>query len=267
MGKEMIHEFGYEIPHVKIDRGFTSVVSSCPLLSVIRLCDCKLITNKGLKFLTKFCKSVKQVDLSGCYNITDTGIGYLNQNSRELIAIRISDCYNILDVGFRGSSRSLVSVEAERRMLDSNGVAAILCGGGLEYQTLPFMAHELRAIGLGGNGANIKILDIGGSVVDNDAIMNIAKGCPLLQEWNLSRCKEIHFSGWKSIGLYCQNLKTIHVNEMFNFFDDKMMALSNCRRLSVIYMCLGWYNLKRSPREICDMTRKDMKIIEYRNLK
>ncbi|GKD41086.1 hypothetical protein Tco_1261293, partial [Tanacetum coccineum] len=63
------------------------------------------------------------------------------------------------------------------------------------------MAHELRAIGLGGNGANIKILDIGGSV-DNDAIMNIAKGCPLLQEWNLShRKEEIHFSGWKSIVL------------------------------------------------------------------
>ncbi|GKC63160.1 RNI-like superfamily protein [Tanacetum coccineum] len=126
------------------------------------------------------------------------------------------------------------------------------------------MAHELRAIGLGGNGANIKILDIGGSV-DNDAIMNIAKGCPLLQEWNLShRCKEIHFSGWKSIGLYCPNLKTIHVNEMFNFFDDKMMALSHCRRLSVIYMCLGWCDLRRSPREICHMMRKDMKIIEYK---
>ncbi|GJS56404.1 zinc finger, CCHC-type containing protein [Tanacetum coccineum] len=179
----------------------TLVVSSCPLLSVIRLRDCKLITDKGLKFLAKFCKSVKQVDLSGCYNITDTGIGYLNQNCRELRAIRISGCYNILGVGFRGFSRSLVSVEAE------------------------------RAIGLGGNGANIKILDIGGSV-DNDAIMNIAKGCPLLQEWNLSHCKEeIHFSGWKSIGLYCQNLKTIHVNEMFNFFDDKMMALSHCRRI------------------------------------
>ena len=257
------------------DKGLTTAASSCPLLPVIRLRDCNSITDKGLKYLTKFCKSLKLVDLSGCFNITDTGIGYLNQNCCQLRALRISACRNIRGLGFLGFSRSLVSLEAERCMLDSGGVAAILCGVGIEYLNLSFerlYSVAPKAIGLGANVANIKILKIGGRYidVDSDTIMNIAKGCPLLQEWKLSSCEKIDISGWKSIGLYCQNLKTIHVNfhERLNMFNKELMdasliALSHFRLLSVIYMNKkhGW--LRRSPREVRDVMRQDVKIIEY----
>ncbi|PWA93066.1 hypothetical protein CTI12_AA074580 [Artemisia annua] len=201
------------------DKGLTTAASSCPLLSVIRLRDCNSITDKGLKFLTKFCKYLKQVDLSGCSNITDTGIGYINQNCRQLRALRISGCLKILGVGFLGFSRSLVSLEAERCMLDSAGL--------LQYYV------ELES------------------------------------KWNLSSCEKIGISGWTTIGLYCQNLETIHVNQEFNMLNDKLVdanliALSHCRRLSVIYMPIWWCGQQRSPREIRDVMSKDVKIIEYK---
>nr|GEY95351.1 hypothetical protein [Tanacetum cinerariifolium] len=88
----------------------------------------------------------------------------------------------ISGLSFRGVSRSLVSLEAKGCYLDSSGVAAIFSGGGLQYLNLPLVEHG--AIGFGGNGANLKILDIGCNHVDNDAIINIPKGCPLLEEWN-----------------------------------------------------------------------------------
>ncbi|GJW95454.1 putative reverse transcriptase domain-containing protein [Tanacetum coccineum] len=260
------------------NKGLTSVASSCPLLFVIHLRNYKLITDKGLNFLTKIFKSLKQVDLSGCSNITDTGIGYINRNCHQIRALRIYGCLNILGVGFEGFSKSLASLETEHCKLNSTGVVAILSGGGLKYLNLSLvnlyfmaLAHEIVDI-VSSVGANIKVIDIDGSIVDNNAIMNIAKGCPFLQEWNLSSCIDIDISGWKSVGLYCQSLKTIHVNKSFNYINEELMdvnlrSLSHCRRLSVIYMYIGRYgSVRRSPHHIRAVMRKDVKIIECKEV-
>nr|GEY03057.1 hypothetical protein [Tanacetum cinerariifolium] len=168
---------------------------------------------------------------------------------------------------FRGVSRSLVSLEAKGCYLDSSGVAAIFNEGGFQYLNLPLVEHG--AIGFGGNGANLKILDIGCNHVDYDAIKNIPKGCPLLEEWNVSCCMDIDIFGWKSIGLYCQSLKTIHANRQCFDFDDEitasLTALSRCRRLSVIYMCIGWWGYQSISPEILNEMREDVKIIVENN--
>ena len=66
----------------------------------------------------------------------------------------------------------------------------MLSGGGLEYLNLANIIcigdNGLAAIGLG-FAANFKILDFNRSrFVMDDVVLSIAKGCPLLQEWNLS---------------------------------------------------------------------------------
>ncbi|GJY22702.1 RNI-like superfamily protein [Tanacetum coccineum] len=71
------------------------------------------------------------------------------------------------------------------------------------------MGDGLAAIGLG-LASNLKILFYECRFIKDDAIIEISKRCPLLQEWNLSVCVQIGIRGWESIGMYCINLETLH---------------------------------------------------------
>ncbi|PWA53077.1 RNI-like superfamily protein [Artemisia annua] len=180
--------------------GFTLVASGCPLLSVISLCKCS-ITDSGLEILAKSCSSLTEVNISRCQNITDRGILSLNQNCRQLRTLKLSHCRNITGVGFQGFSRTMACLEADHCAFDSTGVTGILSGGGLRYLNVSCSlkhtrVHGLTSIGLG-LGANIEVLNLSYcKLLEDDTIIKISKGCPVLQEWNLSYCSKIAISGW-----------------------------------------------------------------------
>ncbi|GJQ94139.1 leucine-rich repeat domain, L domain-like protein [Tanacetum coccineum] len=226
--------------------GLSSIASGCPLLSVISLSNCS-ITDSGLEILTKSCKSLIEVNLAWCLDITDRGIQSLNKNCRQLRALKISGCTKIAGVGFQGCTKTLSFLEANYCAFSPMGMSGILSGGGLEYLNLYNLnecvsGHGLAAIG-SGIAANLKILNFQAcSFFINDAVISISKGCPLLQEWNLSFCDQIFTSGWESIGLHCQNLEIIHVSGCSNLIDHGFLSLANgCKHLSVMYMtnCRG----------------------------
>nr|GEV80591.1 hypothetical protein [Tanacetum cinerariifolium] len=223
------------------DISLNSVASGCQLLSIISLSNCS-ITDSGLEILTKSCKSLIEVNLAWCLSITDHGIRFLIQNCRQLKALKISWCNKIVGVGFQGCSAALAHLQVDCCAIEPMGISQILSGGGLEYLSLCNLNKCTRGHGLGAIGsgvaANLKILDLKMCTsVTDDAIISISKGCPLLQEWNLSFCDEIGYPGWESIGLYCDNLKTLHVNKCVKLCDRGLLALGNgCKRLSVLYM-------------------------------
>lgn len=223
------------------DISLNSVASGCRLLSIISLSNCS-ITDSGLETLTKSCKSLVEVNLAWCLSITDHGIWSLVQNCRQLKALKISWCNKIVGVGFQGCSSALAYLQVDCCAIDPVGISKILSGGGLEYLSLCNLNKCTRGHGLGAIGsgvaANLKILDLRMCTsVTDDAIISISKGCPLLQEWNLSFCDEIGYPGWESIGLYCDDLKTLHVNKCVKLCDRGLLALGNgCKRLSVLYM-------------------------------
>ncbi|PWA93068.1 hypothetical protein CTI12_AA074600 [Artemisia annua] len=220
------------------DTGLASVASNCRSLSVIILYRCFNITDNGLKIITKSCKNLKKVDIGGSSRITDSGIKHLNRNCRRLRALRVSNCDKVRGVGFQGFSKTLASLEASSCTFDFTDVNAI-SKSGLKYLNLSFPnlgKHKLGAEGLGGLGANVKILDFShSSQVDDDDIVKISIGCPLLQEWNLSYCDKIELRGWDSIGSYCQNLKILHVFKCPSFLNG-LIDVSRCISLSVIYI-------------------------------
>ncbi|PWA34837.1 RNI-like superfamily protein [Artemisia annua] len=239
--------------------GLSYIASGCPLLSVISICSC-VITDKGLKILSESCKYLKDVELLPiqCDSITDSGIQSLNQNCRQLRTLIIGCCPGIAGVGFQGCSPTLSCLIATNCALSSTGITNILSGGGLEYLNFGSVkcigANGLAAIGLG-FAANLKVLDLNHcSFVTDEVVLSISKGCPLLQEWNLSYCDKIGTSGWYPIGWYCSNLEILHVNECYSFQNEALIALGNgCKRLSVIHM-------KNCPRIIS--TEKDLFITQ-----
>ncbi|KAI3771206.1 hypothetical protein L6452_02365 [Arctium lappa] len=223
------------------DTGLSSVAVGCPSLSFISLYRCS-ITDNGLKLLAKSCLSLKDLNLEWCSLITDSGISAISNNCRQLRALKISHCDKIKGVGFDGCSQTLACLEAESCKLEPEGVMRILSGGGLEYMNVSSLGWCIRGDGLqaigGGFGSNLRILNFRlCRSVGDETIMEISKGCPLLQEWNLSLCTEIGVVGWESVGIYCNNLEKLHVSGCRSLCDQGLLALRNgCKSLSTVYI-------------------------------
>ncbi|MED6206072.1 hypothetical protein PIB30_023597 [Stylosanthes scabra] len=68
-------------------------------------------------------------------------------------------------------------------------------------------------------------------------VIAIGKGCKLLEEWNLALCHGVMVPGWRAVGFYCNNLKTLHVNgcEYFNFA-GLVPLREGCESLSTLYI-------------------------------
>lgn len=223
------------------DDGLSLVASGCHSLTTISLYRCN-ISNTGLETLAKSCLALKDVNLSYCPLITDIGIRALSQNCCQLRAVRISNCRNISGVGFHGCPQTLVYIEADSCKLETEGIIDIVSGGGLEYLNISNLNWAIPGNGLTAIGAGfatrLKILDLRlCRSIGDESIMAIAKGCPLLQEWNLALCHEIRIQGWESIGLNCHNLERLHVNRCRYLCDRGLQALRDgCRRLSFLYI-------------------------------
>ncbi|XP_071707846.1 F-box/LRR-repeat protein 12-like isoform X1 [Rutidosis leptorrhynchoides] len=210
-------------------------------ISVLNL-DFSPITDKGLEALTKYCNktTLMNVSLRRCRHITNTGILFVKKNCPQLRVLKISSCKNVSGVtSEQGFWATLTYLEADSLALCPTG---FLSGGGLEYLNV-FNLNEngcsnLAYIG-SGIAKNLKILSFRkGSYVTDECIMEISKGCPLLQVLNVSSCyrEGIGLPGWVSIGLHCQNLEKLHVNNSKDLCDTGLLALGNCSKLSVLYM-------------------------------
>nr|XP_043638449.1 F-box/LRR-repeat protein 12-like [Erigeron canadensis] len=223
------------------DAVVASVASSCPSLSTIRLRH-SCVTDEGINNLaTKLGRSLKWVDILGCSQITDLGISHLSRNCRQLTALRITQCSKIVGASILGLPPTLVALHAGECAFDATRVSAgCLHGRGfLQFLDVSFPMNPNASLAFGFS-ATLKVLNLKRYLTVTDAnIINISKGCPLLQEWNLSRCNRIRLLGWKSIASHCQNLETLHVNRCVRFNDESLLTIGKgCSRLSLIYVTI-----------------------------
>ncbi|KAK4270050.1 hypothetical protein QN277_023136 [Acacia crassicarpa] len=247
------------------DNGLTLVASGCPLLTAISLYRCLKITDNGLETLANSCLSLKHVNLSYCSQICDQGLKALTQKCRQLQMVKISNCDGIAGLGFEGCSETLAYVEADSCKLTPDGIKGIVSGGGLEYLNVSCLGWSPFGDPTAGIGfsSNLKFLNFRmcRSVCDA-SIITIAKGCPLLAEWNLALCHEVKLSGWQAIGSNCRNLERLHVNRCRNLCDLGLQSIQNgCKSLSILYM-IGCVRLSATAIELFKCYRADIQIKE-----
>lgn len=223
------------------DHGLSSVAMGCPSLTDLSLYRCN-ITDVGLETLSESCLALKDVNLSYCSRISDDGIRALSRNCHHLRSINISHCRSINGTGFQGCSQTLAYIEADSCKLEPEGIRAVFSGGGLEYLDISNLSWCIRGHGFTaidtGFTSKLRVLNFRVCrYIDDDAIVRIARGCPLLREWNLALCHEISLVGWEAIGLYCCTLERLHVNRCRNLCDRGLQALRDgCKRLQKLYL-------------------------------
>ncbi|XP_010930270.1 F-box/LRR-repeat protein 12 [Elaeis guineensis] len=223
------------------DNGLTQVSTGCTNLVSITLYRCN-ITDVGLESLAEYCRSLENINLSYCILISDRGINAIARRCLKLYAFMISYCKGLTGMGFKGCSSTLTYLEADSCMLTPEGLLEVVSGGGLEYLNVSNLRNWVGMDGLGGIGAGsaprLRFLNLRMCrFVGDESVAAIAKGCPLLEEWSVAVCHEIHISGWSAIGSNCRNLKILHVNRCRKLCDQGLQALRDgCGQLEVLYM-------------------------------
>ncbi|XP_026459509.1 F-box/LRR-repeat protein 12-like [Papaver somniferum] len=201
-------------PHFKYLDMMQSLIISPPFprLTSVRLVDTN-ITDKGIDSLTKCCPSLEKVDLTKSNHITDSGISFLLQNCHKLGSLSITDCERVTGTGFLGCPKTLTEVSAYgKQELTTEGIKAIVSGGGLQS------------------------LYLSGNTVNDEAVIAISKGCPLLKVLRLKSCNEVQLEGWKAIGLHCRHLKALYLVECLKLCHVGLQALCNgCNQLSYFF--------------------------------
>lgn len=247
------------------DNALATVSYGCPYLVSITLYRCN-ITDTGLQWLTKACPSLENINLSYCLGITDRGIRALSRDCRRIRSLMMSSCKGITGTGFEGCSTSLAYLEADLCFLSAEGLLSVFSGGGLVYLNISsprtwFDRDELMAIG-SEFATKLRFLNLRlCRFVGDEFVEAIAKGCPLLEEWNLAVCHRIHLFGWEAIGLNCRNLKILHVNRCQNLCDQGLMALRDgCNQLKLLYMH-GCRRVTSHGLEAFKLMRQDVKVM------
>ncbi|KAI3843477.1 hypothetical protein MKW92_000629 [Papaver armeniacum] len=205
------------------DMQLSLIFSWFPRLTLISLYSSD-ITDRGLEVLAKCCSSLKTVRLPWCCSITDSGISVLLRNCRELSSLTINDCSKVTGIGFLGCAQTLTYLEARGFQLTPEGFRAIVSGGRLEYLYLLTSIYKLAE-------------DEKGCIINTEAVMTIAKGCPLLKQLSLSSCEEVELDGWKAIGLNCKELNELVIMGCQKLCDMGLQAIwDGCTKLSELYI-------------------------------
>ncbi|KAA8543598.1 hypothetical protein F0562_021656 [Nyssa sinensis] len=127
------------------------------------------------------------------------------RSKTKLLCRKCGVLIGINGVGFKGCSKSLAYLEANSCELEPEGILGIVSGGGLEYLTVSNLSWSICGDGSAPVGAGfatkLRILNFRMCrTIGDDSVVAIAKGCPLLQEWNLALCHEVRISGGNQLG-------------------------------------------------------------------
>ncbi|KAJ8491971.1 hypothetical protein OPV22_013692 [Ensete ventricosum] len=146
------------------------------------------------RLLTRF-PHLSSISLAGCTELPDSALLRMPP-----FGIYYSLPLAIRGTGFAGCSSTLTYLEADSCMLTPEGVSEAVSGGGLEYLNISNLRICVGADGLAmigaGSATKLRYLNLRMCrFVSDDSVIAIAQGCPLLEEWSLSVCHELHGIG------------------------------------------------------------------------
>ncbi|GLJ13102.1 hypothetical protein SUGI_0205190 [Cryptomeria japonica] len=252
------------------DDGLSHICNNSKGLSSLSLYRCN-ISDIGLEHVARSCPNLEIINLSYCANVSDSGIAALGEGCLGLKIVNISFCKNIQGIGFK-KCLFLQYLDADSCRLTDDGLCAIPNGSSLQYLNL---SHSRNLIDLGSRGfscigmacSNLQFLHTRMCrTLDDSAVIEISRGCPLLKEWNLAVCPQVTVVGWKEVALNCRNLEILHVNRCRHFCNRSLLFLrSGCPKLSSLYMH-GCPNLNPLTVELFKQARCFVRIILEENM-
>ncbi|KAI5082611.1 hypothetical protein GOP47_0002354 [Adiantum capillus-veneris] len=225
------------------DKSVDYVLAGCPALTHLTLTLCTEISDVSLHAIACGLPSLEYLDISYCKTVTDVGIDDVLKSCPNMQDILFSYCFEVEGWGLR-NGKNLKKVQAEACILTDAGLIEGLRGAtSIEIFNMADLRSGFRlgARGLGQVGIASKHMEVlclrMCRMLEDATVKEIAKGCPNLRVWDLSRCQEITFDGWQAVAQFCAKLQYLDVNRCRQFCDRSILAIQkSCPTLLCIHV-------------------------------
>ena len=184
------------------DSGLEKIAEKCHLIQKLILDSCVKVTDKSIKFVTQGCPLLRKINLSRC-QITDSSLDALSSRCQKIEELDISYCESITDASFR----NIYGFEQHLEILNINQLPNI---------TSTSLIHIAKC-------SKLKSLHVAGSKGLNDEVLlAIAEGCPLIKYLDLSECSSITPYGLHSSIRLLSTLRTLHLKSFLTITTESL---------------------------------------------
>lgn len=191
------------------------IALSCQQLKLLHICNCNTLTDDVLCSIAKSCPALENVDIDYCTQISDAGVIGLAKRCSNLTSLSVQYCSLIADEG-------VVALA-----LHCHDLKIFLASGNFGITSDGIVAFVRRHV-------NIKQLAIGACSVSDEAVLAIAKFCPLLENLELFGNVRITDTGVSSL-VSCSRLRVLRASGCERLTDISIMCLlHSCPSLEVI---------------------------------
>jgi len=205
-------------------------------LRQLSLCECKKITDSGLKTISRCCPSLQSLDLTRCRSITALGLQELIRSCTFLTDLCLCECPALCDktvpTVFRYNNPSHIRCLSIRRCDIHDYGLSTLASYCPTLQKL-----DIRCCGLitaaGFNALiqrvpSINVLSCGRCIGTDDlALKYIGQGFgTTLVDLNLAMCWRVSSRGVAELVRNCRQLRSLNLNSCTNVDDSALKAIS-----------------------------------------
>jgi hypothetical protein len=229
-------------------------------LRVLKMSGCDQITDVGLTWLAEGCRVIEEIDFNGCTKISDAGLRSLGASCHALISLDVSSAKLISDVGVANLAvgcpkmkhlriKGLYLMCDPRITIDTKKGAKVEAWQSIiGIQAVAQHMECLESIDISGCFRLNKSIQKFLSRLDTlkkinfsqcnqtttESLIELSKGCPLLEDITLNDCgiavNDAAFS--KGFVKHCRNLHTVVVHRCLEIRGGALKALSRCPSLT-----------------------------------
>ena len=116
----------------------------CPMLRVLEVAKCSLITDSGITSLARGCHELEKLDLEDCSLLTDASLSILSCHSPRLQALLLGHCELISDSGMRHLVSSKMELLQDLAVDNCPLITDVSLGIFLLFLLLLMIVSELR---------------------------------------------------------------------------------------------------------------------------
>lgn len=220
-----------------------NIVKYCPNLKSIILSHNIKINDRPILKIAQYCKKIEEICVFNSHNITDKSISKLVESCKELKKVIFRGCYMIS--GFSLSEfKNLYYIDFSYCNITNNDLCKIIKAS--PNLTALYIDSNRNITGevfydLAGYCSNLEILSLSWLSVSDDALTEMIKTCPRLQEFRANECRCITYISLSNIAEYCCKLNTIRIENCGEIKDIFLYKLSeHCLGLESLYIESYW---------------------------
>ncbi|BBN12882.1 F-box and leucine-rich repeat protein 2/20 [Marchantia polymorpha subsp. ruderalis] len=248
------------------DQGMISL-SNLKELESLKLVNCRNITDVGLGCVAAGCKKLKFLSLRWCLGISDVGISLVASNCNQLQTLDLSytdvtskglnsitllqslknlvmvSCNSVDDAALavlKRCSKSLLRLDVARCVnVSERGIMALASGATpLQQLTLSYCSPITEALLKSfGKFESLLAIRLDGCDIAPNGLTFIGRGCKLLKEFSVCKCRGITDEGIQVIVNGCQNLHKLDLTCCRDLSDVTLASIaSSCRQLRSLKM-------------------------------